>query len=539
MSPKRTRKANELPYIPLGPFQWRIPGIHYKLEYVEFFQGLILGATALSSIPYLTDNLGLPYELAWSCVIIEVFMYMLHGWLGDPVVPGWITPTLPFTLAYLNGFPKGPERIQAMIALQLLVAFVFIFMGITKLADKFVNGVPNSIKGGILIAAPITVLQGQLSDGSQLMTAPIATLSGTLLLAFLSFSPFCEKNREKYLSSCRWMIDKRNETTKEHPFQLVKQIDILVFFPFAGMHVLSKTFSVENDVKLSDLLDDLKSFFVSVNPNEIFFSSEFSFYDKTSKEDVYEKIIDGIHSMSCFLKAMYKEVGEHSKLSDMIIEKISKLKFSQIPRDMYLINDYVYYPQKNKFKRAERYAMIMHSGDKRDRVRIPLSNFNRHPLYSKMGDDYFNKFVLMNVVIGTTNLMPTFMIVFSDSTFELDSFNGGLKTTIYRKVNEVATRIAKEDIVAVYFMMTYTMLPLKEEYLQMTSKERLALSNDDVLTFMEVTITLSERECYFEQTKIQDRKYIFNQIFNHASSLNIGKMNMRPIVEAFKAKSIE
>ena len=203
------------------------------------------------------------------------------------------------------------------------------------------------------------------------------------------------------------------------------------------------------------------------------------------------------------------------------------------------LEETVYYPQKNKFERAERYAMIMHSGDKRDRVRIPLSNFNRHPLYSKMGDDYFNKFVLMNVVIGTTNLMPTFMIVFSDSMFELDSFNGGLKTTIYRKVNEVATRIAKEDIVAVYFMMTYTMLPLKEEYLQMTSKERLALSNDDVLTFMEVTITLSERECYFEQTKIQDRKYIFNQIFNHASSLNIGKMNMRPIVEAFKAKSIE
>ena len=126
------------------------------------------------------------------------FFRMLHGWLGDPVVPGWITPTLPFTLAYLNGFEKGPDRIQAMIALQLLVAFVFIFMGITKLADKFVNGVPNSIKGGILIAAPITVLQGQLSDGSQLMTAPVATLAGTLLLAFLSFSPFFEKNRSKY-----------------------------------------------------------------------------------------------------------------------------------------------------------------------------------------------------------------------------------------------------------------------------------------------------------------------------------------------------
>ena len=88
MSPKKERRANELPFLPLGPFQWRIPGVHYRIEYVEFFQGLILGATALSSIPYLTDNLGLPYELAWSCVILEVFMYMLHGWLGDPVVPG-------------------------------------------------------------------------------------------------------------------------------------------------------------------------------------------------------------------------------------------------------------------------------------------------------------------------------------------------------------------------------------------------------------------------------------------------------------------
>lgn len=195
---KTVRRPDELPYIPLGPFQWRIPGIHYRIEYVEFFQGLILGATALSSIPYLTDYLGIPYELAWSCVIIEVFMYMLHGWLGDPVVPGWITPTLPFTLAFLEGFPMGAERIQAMIALQLLVAFVFIFMGITKLADKFVHAVPNSVKAGILLAAPITVVQGQLSESGQLLKAPIATLAGTLLLAFLSFSPFCEKNREKY-----------------------------------------------------------------------------------------------------------------------------------------------------------------------------------------------------------------------------------------------------------------------------------------------------------------------------------------------------
>ena len=85
MSARNLTNKKELPYIPLGPFQWRIPGIHYHIEKVEFFQGIILGATALSSIPYMTDCLGLPYELAWSCVIIEVFLYMLHGWLGEDV----------------------------------------------------------------------------------------------------------------------------------------------------------------------------------------------------------------------------------------------------------------------------------------------------------------------------------------------------------------------------------------------------------------------------------------------------------------------
>ena len=196
MSARNLTNKKELPYIPLGPFQWRIPGIHYRIEKVEVFQGIILGATALSSIPYMTDCLGLPYELAWSCVIIEVFLYMLHGWLGDPVVPGWITPTLPFTLVFLEGFEQGPERIQALIAVQLLVAFLFVFMGITKLADRFVRLVPASVKGGILLAAPITVIQGQLAEGSQLMIAPVATLVGTFLLAFLSFSPFCEKKRK-------------------------------------------------------------------------------------------------------------------------------------------------------------------------------------------------------------------------------------------------------------------------------------------------------------------------------------------------------
>ncbi len=190
----RQHRENELPYIPLGPFQIRFPFIHYKIESVEFIQGLILGVTALAAVPYLEQYLGIPYELAWSCIIIETMLYMLHGLLGDPVVPGWITPTLPLTIVFLEGFPMGQERIQAMIALQMLVGLVFIFMGITKLADKFVHAVPDSIKGGILLAAPITVIGGQIGEGGNMHKFPIAIIAGVGLLILISFS---DKYQEK------------------------------------------------------------------------------------------------------------------------------------------------------------------------------------------------------------------------------------------------------------------------------------------------------------------------------------------------------
>lgn len=193
----QTKEARELPYIPCGPFKIRLPFIHYKIEKIEFMQGLILGVTALAAVPYLEQYLGLPYELAWSCVILETMLYMLHALLGDPVVPGWITPTLPLTIVFLEGFEIGPERIQAMIALQMLVGLVFIFMGVTKLADKFVQAVPPSIKGGILLAAPITVMSGQIGEGGNVRKYPIAIVAGVALLLLISFSDRYQEKREK------------------------------------------------------------------------------------------------------------------------------------------------------------------------------------------------------------------------------------------------------------------------------------------------------------------------------------------------------
>lgn len=105
--------GQEQPGIKLGMFVIRIPFIHYRWEVSEFLQALIMCATCLGAIPILTDVLKIPFELAWSMVIINGFLYTLHSTLGDPVVPGWITPSVPLTLVYLNAIPEGEQRIRA------------------------------------------------------------------------------------------------------------------------------------------------------------------------------------------------------------------------------------------------------------------------------------------------------------------------------------------------------------------------------------------------------------------------------------------
>ena len=111
--------GHEQPYIPLGIFKVRLPFVHYKWEWSEAMQAILMCATCLGAIPILTENLGISFELAWSMVIINGILYNLHALLGDPVVPGWITPSIPLTIVYLSRFTIGVDRIHALIALQI------------------------------------------------------------------------------------------------------------------------------------------------------------------------------------------------------------------------------------------------------------------------------------------------------------------------------------------------------------------------------------------------------------------------------------
>ncbi len=354
-------------------------------------------------------------------------------------------------------------------------------------------------------------------------------------LKHTEYMPIYEKNRIKYLTDCKWFIDKRNETTKEQPFQLTKQIDITIYFPEQSLKVSSMKFTIENDVEISLLIEKFKQTFLEISPIEIFFSAEFSFFEDGSSLDIYYELLKGIIKMNNFLNAMKEEINEVCELCKRVEEKISKFNFWVSPRDMFLVTDYVYYPQKDKFDKATRIAMVMRD-EKKAPMRMSVDCFNKGILQN-MEVSLFERFVAMHAMQQNIDVMPAIMIVYKDSTFELDVFQADIKTTTYRKINETSIKIANNDIKEVYWMQTYSFITFSPELLNITAVERLAYSKEEFLTFMKVDFELNEEEYIFEGQNLDSMSYIANNFKNgKKKKLHIGKNNMRPIIDAFKQK---
>ena len=188
----------EQPYWGMGPFKIRLPFIHYRWEYPEMIQGLIMFVVGLAMIPLLQKYLGMPYEAALAFCVIAGVGYMLPALLGVPLVPGWITPAIPVVILFLQGFEPGPEAIKALFALQIEVFLIFLILGITGLGNKLVTIIPNSLKSGIIIGAGIAAMMGELKVGGRIDNTPISLIVGSIVSAYvlfsLSFKSILEKN---------------------------------------------------------------------------------------------------------------------------------------------------------------------------------------------------------------------------------------------------------------------------------------------------------------------------------------------------------
>ncbi|MFT6286850.1 MAG: hypothetical protein ACJA09_001602 [Alcanivorax sp.] len=184
------------PGVKWGPFIMRIPLIHLRFSLADMLQGLaVAGATGLALVPYFTTLLGLSFEEA---VVMAMFHSVLisFSWMlfGDPYAPGWLTPAVPFVVAFITApayIGDHTAQFQVMTALSLNFAFILIVLGMTGLGAKLITVIPNVIKGGIILGAAIAAFLRVTKDGDAanvFQSAPIAGTLGVFVCLVFAFS---------------------------------------------------------------------------------------------------------------------------------------------------------------------------------------------------------------------------------------------------------------------------------------------------------------------------------------------------------------
>ena len=192
--------AQEQPFIRAGIFKIRLPFLHFRLLWPEMLQAVLMVAVGFSAIPLLQETLGMPYEVALTAVAVAEFLTLFHVFLGDPVVPGWIASALPLVMAFLGHYPAGPAAVHAMMALQFLVAALFIGMGWSGMAHRLTRMVPPSLKAGILMGAGIAAIRIEFQQGGHVARFPITLTLGAVITFVILFSPkFGELKKQKPL----------------------------------------------------------------------------------------------------------------------------------------------------------------------------------------------------------------------------------------------------------------------------------------------------------------------------------------------------
>jgi len=193
----KTRPDGEVqPGFKWGPFTMRIPLIHLRFSLADMLQGLaVAGATGMALVPYFMALLGLSFEEA---VTMAMFHSLLisFSWMffGDPYAPGWLTPAIPFVVAFITApayLGDHTSQFQAMTALSLNFAFILIFLGVTGLGAKLINIVPNVFKGGIILGAAVAAFLRVTKDGDAanvFQSAPIAGTLGVVVCLVFAFS---------------------------------------------------------------------------------------------------------------------------------------------------------------------------------------------------------------------------------------------------------------------------------------------------------------------------------------------------------------
>ncbi len=347
-----------------------------------------------------------------------------------------------------------------------------------------------------------------------------------------------EQARDTYLKD-HWFVEKRNETIKQAPFRLVKSIRLTTYSPSNEIVVSEHDFTVEDDVPLNSLRNQVVAAFSRSPFPEVFFSATYSFHELDSDIELLEKLLAGITSMSDFLEEMDRGINEECVPCEELKKRIEKLMHElTLPRDLLLANDYVYHKTDGHFEKADRIALLGPVGGKFVEHR-PVTELTRTKRFNYDGT-VFGTFTLMHATIRAADpradIMPAILTVYDNGTYDLDVFHASIKTTVYRKINETAKVIMGGSVKEVCYVSLYAVLNATQD-ISAHHNERMLMSTSDMLVVASVNKQLDEKEYVFDGAKIRGIKYV-SEIMRKGPQhqLRASKRNLSPIQRAFASR---
>lgn len=357
-----------------------------------------------------------------------------------------------------------------------------------------------------------------------------------------------EETRDKFLSGDlgKWLVNKRNEVLKEHPFKLQKEVIVTIYDSLSTLRMVSEKFTAEDDADYASLIESLRQFLNSRDRVETSFSVEFVYKEIDTDDNLFNKLLTGVSNMYEFLIALNQKIGDDSALFRSIMDKIKNLNIIRVNTTDLFVDDYVYYSKDDNFERGSRIELRL------PKFRLPANKmFELHGLDISLDTfditvindthEIFLKTILLHAFLYSQqnkHIMDTIILIYDDNSLEIQCpFDTTIRTTAYRKINEIADFIieSKGSIKAVIVINEMWSYPNNEEVLRKDYRERIATEKPISLFACHMVESSLDTHTYqFESDKVDSFAYVMD-ILKKDIDATIHMNFMNPIIEAFRS----
>lgn len=299
-----------------------------------------------------------------------------------------------------------------------------------------------------------------------------------------------EALRNQYLKNddCSWLVGKRNEVSKERPFNLEKILRLTLYHPNGAGVFTTNSYTIADEENYSSLVEMIKDVIERIPAIEVFFSIEFDYREVGSERNLFITIDNGIDAMMALLDNLNKTMKSiPSAAKEKVLERINGLHFHEAPKDFWFVDDYVFYRKDNVFEKGDRFELITPF-----KTAISYAAFCEMLHVENKGDfinETFEAFERMHCFAfkRQKEITPTFLSLSKDGIISMVMYHASIKTTTYRKIHEIAEEIKSGVPIVAVFYVCEMLIYDDPEILNQDYSYRRGSKHAELLSFEKVT----------------------------------------------------